>query len=178
MELIEKTHLSETVFEGRVFSVKRDVAELSNGALASREVVVHNGGVCIAAIDEDKNVWLVKQFRYPFMKVLTELPAGKLEKGEDPDHAAARELKEETGFSAKSIVRVSQSYPSPGYCGEILYLYIATGLTAGEQHLDADEFLNCFKLPLIDAVKMVLNKEICDAKTQTLLLMANSLLNK
>lgn len=176
MDFSEKTRSSETVFEGRVFTAKRDTALLPNGRLASREVVVHNGGVCIAAVDDERNIYLVDQFRYPFMKTLTELPAGKLEKGENPDLAAARELKEETGFSAKSLVRVAESYPSPGYCSEILYLYLATGLTAGEQRLDEDEFLSCYKLPLSEAVRRVLSGEISDGKTQSLVLLADRLL--
>lgn len=176
MDFSEKTRSSETVFEGRVFTAKRDTALLPNGRLASREVVVHNGGVCIAAVDDERNIYLVDQFRYPFMKTLTELPAGKLEKGEDPDLAAARELKEETGFTAKSLVRVAESYPSPGYCSEILYLYLATGLTAGEQKLDEDEFLSCYKLPLSEAVRRVMSGEISDGKTQSLVLLADRLL--
>lgn len=176
MDFSEKTRSSETVFEGRVFTAKRDTALLPNGRLASREVVVHNGGVCIAAVDDERNIYLVDQFRYPFMKTLTELPAGKLEKGENPDLTAARELKEETGFSAKSLVRVAESYPSPGYCSEILYLYLATGLTAGEQRLDEDEFLSCYKLPLSEAVRRVLSGEISDGKTQSLVLLADRLL--
>ncbi len=176
MDFSEKTRSSETVFEGRVFTAKRDTALLPNGRLASREVVVHNGGVCIAAVDDERNIYLVDQFRYPFMKTLTELPAGKLEKGENPDLTAARELKEETGFSAKSLVRVAESYPSPGYCSEILYLYLATGLTAGEQKLDEDEFLSCYKLPLSEAVRRVMSGEISDGKTQSLVLLADRLL--
>ncbi len=176
MEYTEETYSSETVFEGKVFTAKRDVARLHNGKLAAREVVVHTGGVCIAAVDENRNVYLVDQFRYPFMKTVTELPAGKLERGENPDLAAARELKEETGFTAKSLVRVAENYPTPGYCSEILYLYLATGLTAGEQRLDEDEFLNCYKLPLAEAARRVLSGEISDGKTQALLLIADKLL--
>lgn len=178
MEFKEKTHSSETVFVGKVFTVKHDIAELHTGKLASREVVEHTGGVCIAAVDGEKNVYLVDQFRYPFMRTITELPAGKLEKDEDPDLAAARELKEETGFTAKSLVRVAESYPSPGFCSETLYLYLATGLISGEQRLDEDEFLSCYKIPLATAVERVLSGEIFDGKTQTLLLLADKILNK
>ncbi len=178
MEYKETTQSSELMFDGKVVRVRRDVALLYNGKPAMREVVEHPGGVCIAAVDGEKNVWLVDQFRYPFMKTLAELPAGKLERGEDPDLAAARELREETGFTADRIERVGEIYPSPGFSDEILYMYIATGLRAGAQALDEDEYLDCYKQPLKTAVGRVLSGEIKDAKTVALLLLCDKKFGK
>ncbi|MEA5051240.1 MAG: NUDIX hydrolase [Oscillospiraceae bacterium] len=173
MEYRETTAASEIVYDGKIVRVRRDTARLHNGKQALREVVEHPGGVCVAAVDDKGNVWLVDQFRYPFMRTLTELPAGKLERGEDPDAAAARELREETGFAADSIERVGELYPSPGYTDEILYMYIATGLRPIGQQLDEDEFLSCYSLPLPTAVGRVLSGDIADAKTVALLLLCD-----
>ena len=118
----------------------------------------------------------MRQYRYAVGEDVLELPAGKLEPGEDPDDAIVRELKEETGCTADSIIKVSASFPSPGYTSEVLHLYIARGLHHGDQHLDEDEDLDAFRIPLADAVKMVMNGEIRDSKTQTLILMAEKLL--
>lgn len=171
-KLIETTRESELIFKGRVFTVKRDKVALYNGNPAVREVVEHNGGVCIAAVDDAGNVCLVDQFRYACGQVLTEFPAGKLEPGEDPDEAAARELSEETGFTADRIEKLAVQYPTPGYCGERLHLYLATGLHAGEQHPDQDEYLNSYQKPLKEVVAMVERGEILDGKTQVLALLA------
>ncbi len=176
MKLIEKTVSSQTVFEGKIITVLRDVAELPDGNTATREVVRHPGGVCMAAVDDERNVYMVEQFRYPVGEVVLELPAGKLEWGEEPDGAAVRELKEETGLTAKTMRRMGAIFPSPGYGAERLYIYVATGLSAGEQKLDAEEFLNVKKLPLKKAVEMVMRNEIKDAKTSMLLMMADRLL--
>lgn len=172
MQLYEERLGGERVFEGRVFSVDVDTARLENGNRARREVVVHRGGVCAAPVDSDGNVYMVRQFRYPFKKVITELPAGKLEIGENPDDAIRRELHEEVGFEASALKKLAVSYPSPGFSSEELHLYLATGLTYVGQKLDSDEFLNVVKMPLDEAADMVLRGEISDGKTQTLLLMA------
>ncbi|MEA4912927.1 MAG: NUDIX hydrolase [Oscillospiraceae bacterium] len=177
MEFQETQERSEIVFDGRILRVRRDTALLHNGKRALREVVEHPGGVCIAAVDKEKNVWLVDQFRYPFMQTVTELPAGKLERGEAPDPAAARELREETGFTADSIERVGAIYPSPGFSDEVLHMYIATGLHAGAMQLDEDEFLRCYSQPLDEAVARVLSGEIRDAKTVALLLLCDKRFN-
>lgn len=178
MDLIEKRLAGETVYNGRIFKIERDSIELPNGKPAEREILRHSGGVCIAAVDGDLNLYFVRQYRYAFGAVLDELPAGKLEPGEDPDSAALRELCEETGFSADSLTRVAVSYPSPGYTDEKLYLYIATGLHFVGQHLDADEFLNVYKQPLSEAVARVQSGEMHDAKSQTLILLADKFFTK
>ncbi len=170
MELHEKRTGGETLYEGKIIDLVKDTVQLPNGADAIREVVIHHGGVCVAAITENEEVFLVSQFRYPNGKVLLEVPAGKLEKGEIPFEAIKRELREEVGASAENFYFMGEFNPTPAYCSEIIYLYAATGLTFGEQDLDEDEFLNVEKMPLEDAVKKVLSGEITDGKTQALLL--------
>ena len=161
MKLFEKTLTSETKFEGRIIKVLRDTVELENGKTSAREVVCHNGGVCVAALTEQNEVLLVRQFRYPYKEVLLELPAGKLEKGEDPFEAVKREQMEETG-----TISLGNLYPSPGYCGEIIRIWACRVAQKGEMHLDEDEFLEVERIPLDKAVEMVLNNEIPDSKTQ------------
>ena len=141
MNLTEKT-LSETYpFRGRIINLRVDSVELPNGRTSSREVVEHPGGVCIAALTEQDELLFVRQFRYPYKEVLLELPAGKLNLGEDPLECGKRELKEETGVTAERYVSLGKLYPSPGYTGEIISMYYAEGLSLGEQKLDDDEFL-------------------------------------
>lgn len=166
MDLTEKQLKSEYAFKGRIFNVRVDEALMPDGRTAGREVVEHNGGVMVAPLDSDGNLYFVDQFRYPYFEVVTELPAGKLEKGEDPYEAGVRELREETGAAAEKIISLGKLYPSPGYCGEIINLYLATGLTFGEQDPDDDEFLEVKKIHISKAVEMVMNGELCDSKTQ------------
>ena len=173
MLLKEETLNSKKIFSGKVFEVHCDNVRLSNGDNAFREVVEHPGGVCVAAVDSDRNIYLVEQFRYPFKETTIEVAAGKLEIGEDPFEAAVRELSEETGLSAENILKVGTFYPSPGYCSEKLHLYLATFLSEGEKHPDEGELLNCLKMPLSEAVDMVLSDEIADGKTKTLILIAD-----
>ena len=151
--------------------MRRDTALLPNGATATREVVEHPGGVCVAALDDNDNLLMVKQFRYPYMEIIPEIPAGKRDKAdEDPLKCGIRELKEETGATAEKFIPLGKLYPSPGYCGEIIWMYAATGLSYGEQNPDDDEFLTVEKIPLDKAVEMILSGEITDAKTQAAVL--------
>ena len=170
MELFEKTLKQEYKYEGKILNLRVDKAELPNGRECTREVVEHNGGVTIAALSDENELLFVRQFRYPYGEVVLELPAGKLEKGEDPFTAGVRELEEETGAVASKYIDLGKFYPSPGYCGEVIHLYGATGLSFTHQNLDADEFLNVEKIPLSKAVEMVLNNEIPDGKTQAAVL--------
>lgn len=165
MDLIEKTLFSEKIFDGRILHVRRDTVLLPDGGEAAREVVDHPGGVCVLALDEENRALLVSQFRYPYEKVLREVPAGKLEYGEDPARAAIRELEEETGAVAGEFRSLGELYPSPGYCGEVIRMYLARDLTFGETHLDKDEFLNLERIPFDRLVEQVLSGEIRDAKT-------------
>lgn len=170
MDLTEKQIGFDYKFKGKIVNLRVDDALLPNGTTAKREIVEHNGGVCVAPLDSDYNLYFVKQFRYPYMEIVTELPAGKLEKGEDPFEAGKRELKEETGAVAKKYVDLGKLYPTPGYCGEIIHMYLATDLLFGKQNPDEDEFLEVYKISLEKAVEMVMNGEIRDSKTQTMVL--------
>ena len=176
MDLTEKTLASEKIFEGRILHVRRDTVELPDGSQSFREVVDHPGGVCVLALDEENRALLVSQYRYPYERVLRELPAGKLEYGEDPAQAAVRELKEETGAVAGEFRSLGELYPSPGYCGEIIRMYLARELTFGEAELDEDEFLNVERMDFGTLVDLVLSGEIRDAKTIAAVLKAKLLL--
>lgn len=178
MDLTEKQLKAEYVFQGKIFNARVDEALLPDGKTAVREVVEHNGGVMVAPLDEDGNLYFVDQFRYPYFEVVTELPAGKLEKGEDPYEAGIRELKEETGAVAQNIISLGRLYPSPGYCGEIIHLYLATGLSFGEQNPDDDEFLEVKKIHISKAVEMVMKGELTDSKTQVGILKVARLLDE
>ena len=169
-QLIETTVSSDVAYEGKVFQVVVKDVELFDGSHSRREVVLHNGGAAIVAMDQDGQVYLVRQFRSPYEEVIYEIPAGKLEKNEDPKLAAIRELKEETGMEAGSVVSLGKMYATPGYCSEIIYLYLATDLKMGEGNPDDGEFLQVMKMPLQQALEMIDRNEIFDAKTMVGLL--------
>ncbi len=166
----EKTLESKEIFNGKVIHVMHDKVELPDGTVSMREVVHHPGGVCIAALTEDDELLFVKQFRYPYQETVLELPAGKLEKGQNPLENGKRELLEETGAIGKEYLSLGKLYPSPGYCGEIIHMYFCKIDHYEQQQLDDGEFLNVEKIPLKKAVEMVLNNEIPDSKTQTAIL--------
>lgn len=170
MELWEKQMDSQEIFSGRVIRVHKDKVALPNGETSFREVVLHHGGVCVVPLTEQNEVIFVRQFRYAYGKTLLEIPAGKLEQGEDPFACGVRELKEETGAKAEKFLSLGELYPSPGYTNEVIYMYLAAGLSFGEQSLDEDEFLEVERIPLDQAVEMVLRGEIKDSKTQTAIL--------
>lgn len=176
MELTEKTLSSEKIFDGRILHVRRDTVLLPNGHESTREVVDHPGGVCVLALDGQQRVLVVSQYRYPYEQVLTELPAGKLEYGEDPAQAAVRELREETGAVAGQFESLGELYPSPGYCGEIIRMYLARDLSFGDTAPDEDEFLNLERVPFEQMVERVLSGELKDAKTIAAVLKAKLLL--
>ncbi len=178
MHLFEKTVESEPIFDGKIIKVKKDKAELENGEIVNRELVIHPGGVCIVAVTDEDEILMVKQFRYPFQTVLTEIPAGKLEFGEDHREAGLRELKEETGAACEKFEYLGVCYPSVAYLTEKIHMYLATGLSFDKQKLDADEFLDVIRVKFEDAVKMVMNNEIPDAKTQCAILKAAKILGK
>ena len=177
MNLIEKQISAEYKYKGKIVSLRLDDALLPNGQTAKREVIEHNGGVCVAALDSDYNLLLVKQFRYPYSEVIYEIPAGKRNfPDEDPLACGMRELKEETGATAKKYTFLGELYPTPAYCGEIIWIYAATGLSFGEAEPDEDEFLTLEKIPFEKALNMVLSNEIKDAKTQIAILKLNLLI--
>lgn len=170
MNLIETPLSQEYKYKGKIVNLRVDEALLPNDRTALREVVEHPGGVCIAALTDQQELLFVRQFRYPYQQVLLELPAGKLEYGEDPLEAGKRELQEETGATAARYTPLGCLYPSPGYCGEIIHLFLAEGLSFGQGHPDEDEFLEPERIQLDDAVRAVLRHEIPDAKTQVAVL--------
>ena len=153
MKLDEKTIEKKYIYKGRIINVRTDTAELPNGKQTDNDELM-----------------FVRQFRYPYSEVLLELPAGKLEYGEDPFEAGKRELREETGAVAEHYIDLGKFYPTPGYCGEIIHMYAAKGLSFTSLDLDDDEFLAPEKIPLEKAVEMVMNNEIRDGKTQTAVL--------
>ena len=157
---------SKEIFNGRVIRVTVDKVQLEDGTTSTREIVHHHGGACILPVDADGNVTMVRQFRYAFGEEIWELPAGKLEKGEDPFEAVKREQMEETGTTGENYISLGNLYPSPGYCGEIIRIWACRVAQKGEMHLDEDEFLEVERIPLDKAVEMVLNNEIPDSKTQ------------
>lgn len=175
MELSEKTVDTSYVYNGRIINIKKDRVLLPNGHEADREVVEHNGGVCVLPLDEQGNIYFVNQFRYPYKQVVLEIPAGKREGDEDPFECGVRELKEEVGATAKKMISLGKMYPTPGYCGEIIWMYLATDLTFDKQNLDDDEFLNVEKISMDEALKMIMSGEIVDAKTQIAILKASEL---
>lgn len=166
MDFTEKPLKQNYIYKGKIVNLRVDDAELPDGATALREVVEHPGGVCVAALTDTQELLFVEQFRYPYMETVLELPAGKLEYGEDPFAAGKRELLEETGATAKNYRDLGKLYPTPGYCGEIIYMYLAENLNFSEQHLDEDEFLEVRRIPLEEAFQMVMRNEIRDSKTQ------------
>ena len=176
MKLFEKTISKDYKYNGRIINLRVDDVKLENGKTAIREVVEHNGGVCVAALDENGCLLMVKQFRYPYGEVLLEIPAGKLEKGENPEQCGKRELEEETGYIPEKLTDLGKLYPTPAYLTEIIHMYYAENLIKTAQNLDEDEFLSVERVPFSDAVQMVLNGEIRDAKTQVAILKLKELL--
>ncbi len=175
MKLTEKTLNKNYIYKGKIINLRVDDALLPNGNTAKREIVEHNGGVCVAAITENDEILLVKQFRYPYGEVIYEVPAGKRDGDEDPLLCGKRELREETGAEAKTYISLGQLYPTPGYCGEIIWLFAAKDITFGQNNPDEDEFVEVEKVPFKTAVEMVMSGEIRDAKTQTAILKINEL---
>lgn len=160
----EKLINSEVKFKGQILELRLDTVELPNNKIATREVVRHPGAVSIVAFD-GQNVLLVRQYRHPVQEVLWEIPAGKLDLGEEPLACAKRELHEETGYKAGEWKLLSNFFTTPGFSDENMFLYLATKLEEGEQCLDEDEFLSLERVPLEKALEMVVNGEIKDAKT-------------
>ena len=176
MHLQEKTISSDLIYEGPIFTITHDKAELENSKTAVRDVLHHNGGVCVIPITENNEIFLVKQFRYPFQTVTREVPAGKLEKGEDHGECGRRELLEETGYTCSEYIYLGEMLPTPAYDTEVTHMYLAKGLTFSSQSLDPDEFLDVERIPLSEAVKQVMDGTIRDGKTQIAVLKAARML--
>ena len=176
MELTEKTLTRTDIFSGKVVSLHVDTVELPDGSTSIREVVEHVDGVAVLPLDENNNVLTVTQYRYVFAKPMLELPAGKLDPGEDPRSGALRELAEETGAVPARLESLGSIVLSPGCFGETLHLFLARGLKMGDQHLDPDEFLNVERIPFDEMVRRCLDGDIEDAKTVAAVLRAKLLL--
>ncbi|MDL2324109.1 NUDIX hydrolase [Ruminococcaceae bacterium OttesenSCG-928-A16] len=162
---IETKLTSETIFEGRVVRLTVDTVTLENGNTSTREIVHHGGGAAVVALNKKGEVALVRQYRYALGKELIEIPAGKIEPGEPPRETALRELEEEAACVAGTLVDFGSVIPTCGYCTEVIYLYLATGLQPSVQKLDEDEFVDFFWMPLDEAASLVLNGTITDSKT-------------
>jgi len=178
MRLFEETVEQKTLFQGKIITVRRDTARLENGVLAGREVVVHPGGVCVLALEEDNTAYTVRQFRYPFGRVVEELPAGKLDGPEDHRLAGLRELSEEIGAEPEEFIYLGCLLPSPGFSTEVLHMYLARGLRFRRQHLDPDEFLEVRRSPFDELVERVMAGELTDAKTVACILKAREYLKR
>ena len=176
-DLIERQLDSRLIFDGRILHVYDDAVTLPNGGVASRELIRHIGAVCVIPVLRDGRAVVERQYRYPVGEVLTEIPAGKLDApDEDPEQAARRELREETGYTCDELIALGVFYPAPAYSSEKIHMYLARGLHRGDQELDEDEFLNIEKRPLKELVSMAMRGEICDSKTLIGLLMADKYL--
>ena len=164
--MIEKEKLLErrAAYEGRMLHVYSDRVEIG-GRETTREVVLHPGACAILPVTEKKEILFVRQYRYAAEETLLEIPAGKIDPGETPDVCATRELTEETGFRAERLRKLGAVFTTPGFCNEKIHLYLADRLVPAHQHLDTDEFLDVVKIPLDEALEMIRNGEISDAKT-------------
>lgn len=165
MKLTEEKIASEKIYQGHILNVRKDRVKLPNGKESSREVVEHPGAISVVAVDNDENIYLVKQFRYPVGEITLEIPAGKLDYGEDPLTCARRELSEEVGMLASEWKMLLKFFTTPGFSNEIMYLFLATGLSSHYEEADEDEFLEIVKMPLKVAVEEVEKGNIKDAKS-------------
>lgn len=173
----EVTLESEVVYEGRILNLRVDKVTTVNGT-SYREIVEHNGGAIIAAITADKKMVMVRQFRKPVERVVLEAPAGKIDPNEDPKETALRELREETGYTAKNIKFLTKYLPSVGFCQEELYLYLCTDLIKGDTDFDDSEAIDIEEYPVDELVDMIMNGEIQDGKTQVAILMVKQLMDR
>ena len=168
MDKTEKCIKENLIYDGKILSLYKDEVLTPNDITTYREIVRHKGGVCCLAVKDDY-IYFVKQFRYAYNKEILELPAGKLEKDENPKDAIIRELKEEIGFIPNCLEYYGYIYPSVGYTDEVIHLFYSSSNTVTSQETEPDEFLDIIKIKINDAYKMLDNNEIVDAKTVVLL---------
>lgn len=170
--LIETTKSSKEVYKGKLLHVYYDEVNLPNGAISSREWIKHPGACAVVPIFENNDVMLIDQFRYPPKELFMEVPAGKIDQGETVDRTAERELLEETGLIADSLINIGHFYPAIGYANEIIHIYVAQGLSQTNENTDEDEFVQQRRIPFQKAIEMVHSGEINDGKTICCLLRA------
>ncbi|MEC1734285.1 ADP-ribose pyrophosphatase [Bacillus mojavensis] len=165
--LEEKTIAKKQIFSGKVIDLYVEDVELPNGKTSKREIVKHPGAVAVLAVTDEGKIIMVKQYRKPLERTIVEIPAGKLEKGEEPEYTALRELEEETGYTAKKLTKLTAFYTSPGFADEIVHVFLAEELAVLEEkrELDEDEFVEVMEVTLEDALKLVESREVYDAKT-------------
>ncbi len=168
--LREDMILEETIYDGRVIEIKQRLIRQHDARFQLREVVKHNGGVGILAITPDDEVFMVRQYRTAANAALLEIPAGKLEVGEDPAECAGRELEEECAIKAKSLHLLGAFYPTPGYSSEMIHLYWTNDYVQGEQNLDDGEELELYRIPIQEVIDMIHEGQIQDGKTQVAIL--------
>lgn len=177
MNFEEKKLSGELIYDGIIVHLYKDEIALPDGKHATREVIRHQGAVCVAALDNDNNIYLVRQYRYPFSSVTVEIPAGKLDHGETPLEGAVRELREETGIIANKYQYLGELYTSPAIIDEIIHMYLASDLRFEKQDPDEDEFVEVFKMSLDECLNQIMKGNIPDAKTQTAVLKAKLLIS-
>ncbi|MDE5564518.1 MAG: NUDIX hydrolase [Oscillospiraceae bacterium] len=171
MPHLNETTLDSTVlYDGKILRLEKDNVQLEDGSHAVREVVRHPGGVCVLAVTDKEEILFVRQLRYPYKEVTTEIPAGKLEYGENPETCGRRELLEECGCTPDSFTYLGKLYPTPAYDSEIIRIFLAKGLHYSAQSLDVDEFLDVERVPFTEALQMVMEDKIPDSKTQIAIL--------
>lgn len=170
MNCEEKTKKQNLIYKGRILTLYNDEVTLADGSESFREYVHHSGGSSVLAVDKEGYVYLVEQFRYPYREMMLEIPAGKLEVGESAYDCALRELQEEVGLTADSLIDLGLIYPTPAYTDEPLHIFLATSFTVGESKPDEHELINVKKIKFQDALQMVQRNEIKDAKTVTAIL--------
>ncbi|ACL76104.1 NUDIX domain-containing protein [Ruminiclostridium cellulolyticum] len=179
MDYNEKTLKTEDIYKGNIIKVQNLTVSLPNGKEATRDIVLHPGASVVVPINEKGELYMVKQFRKPLDMTTLELPAGKLDSvGEDPKLCAERELMEETGLRAGKIEHLISIHTTPGFCNEVIHMYVATELIEGESCTDEDEFLDVEKIHVSKLVDMILNHEITDGKTIIGVLMAERMLRE
>ncbi len=172
-EMREVRIAREEIWQGRFFRVTKDTVRLPSGGESTREVAWKRGAVCVVPVTDDGKIVCVEQFRYPYDRVILEIPAGKLEEGEDDTlEAAKRELTEETGYTAREWIDFGMYYGSPAMLAEEITVYLARGLTAGDTHFDEDEYLRIRHIPIGELTDRILDGEIPDGKTQAAVLRA------
>ena len=176
MALEEKQISTKRIYDGKIVNLRVDTILLPNGREATREIIEHVGAVCVVPVMPDGTTYMVRQYRYPFPEAVLEIPAGKLDAGEQPVDAANRELEEEIGMKASELIYMGEFRPSVAYDMEVIHMYLARGLVKTHQHLDEDEFLNIEAYPLDQIYSMILDNQLTDGKTIAAVLKAKALL--
>ena len=175
MDLSETTLSSEAVYDGNLLHVRRDEVRLPDGGTSGREWIDHPGAAAVVPLFADGSTMLIRQFRYGPRREFLEVPAGKLDRPDEPPEAlAARELEEEVGLLAETLTSLGTTYPCIGYSNEVIHLFLAEGLSEGEEGSDDDEFLEPVRMPLAEAVRMARAGEILDSKSCVALLLAQA----